>query len=239
MLRVLFLLLLALNLAFFAWARGWLAPLWPAPQASQSEPERLAAQVRPERVLVLPSNAASAALRAAREQAFVCLEAGPFSEARIAAAEAALGQAGPAPGGWARVSLQLPGSWVVYSGRWRDAAALRAREVDLVRLGITFELLKEPAELVPGLVLSSHGSRAEAEAALKALPSTLRGLTVVALAPPPLQHWLRASRADADMQARLRALNGPALAGGFKPCLARPATAGASAAVAPVPAASR
>ena len=62
MLRALVVALLLANGLFFAWTRGWLAPLWAAPSHGDREPARLAAQVRPELMVVMPADAASAAL---------------------------------------------------------------------------------------------------------------------------------------------------------------------------------
>ena len=61
MLRLLVLLLLLANGAFFAWSNGLLAPYGLAP-TSQSEPQRLAQQIRPEAIHILSTlGAASAA----------------------------------------------------------------------------------------------------------------------------------------------------------------------------------
>jgi len=102
MLRALVVLLLLANALFFGWARGWFAPDWPPPRHGEREPERLAAQVRPELITVLPAAAASAAEQAARAAADVCLEAGPFDAAALSGAEATLAQAGLPPGSWER-----------------------------------------------------------------------------------------------------------------------------------------
>ena len=57
MLRLLVLLLLLSNAGYFAWSHGTLAPYGFAP-AAQSEPQRLAQQVRPEALRILtPSEA--------------------------------------------------------------------------------------------------------------------------------------------------------------------------------------
>ena len=60
MLRLLILLLLLANAAYFAWSHGALAKLGLAP-AHQTEPERLLQQVQPELLLVTPAASASAA----------------------------------------------------------------------------------------------------------------------------------------------------------------------------------
>lgn len=221
MLRALVVLLLLANLAFFAWARGWLgAP----PHHAEREPERLAAQVRPETLTVLPPGSASVALQAARAAALQCLEAGPFAETTVSAAEAAMSSASMPAGSWARVdSAPAAPVWLVFAGRYPEAALRKSREEDLRKLNLSFELINAPADLAPGLVLSRHTSRDEAQAWLNARSATpLRGARVVQL-PPPAPAWrLRVARADAEQAERLKALQGDMLAGGFKPCVAKP-----------------
>jgi len=225
MLRTAVALLLLANLAFFAWTRGGLAPGFPAPRHGEHEPERITAQLNPERVRVLPPGAASAAVVAARAAAARCMEAGPLGEDDIVAAEALLATAlTPASwpaGSWLREEAPLPPRWLVYAGRVPEAAARRTREAELRRLGLAFELLQAPPELAPGFVLSRHGTRAEAEAALAVLAGAsapLKGGRVVSLPAPPVQAWLRVPRASAEQQARLQALPAEAFAGGFRPC---------------------
>ncbi len=101
MLRALLLALVAANGFFLAWAQGWLAPTWPGPQASQSEPQRLASQVRPEWVQVLPAVAASASVAAARQTGLACVETGPLDAASLQTLQAALAAAGVPATRWA------------------------------------------------------------------------------------------------------------------------------------------
>lgn len=102
MLRLLVVLLLAVNGAFFAWSQGWLDAVIGSARGER-EPARLAAQVRPDEVKLLPPRAASAALAAAAVAgAPVCLEAGPFAGAELEAAERRL--ATLPPGSWTRVA---------------------------------------------------------------------------------------------------------------------------------------
>jgi hypothetical protein len=219
MLRSLVLVLLLANLLFFGWARGWFGPGWPPPRHGEREPERLAAQVHPAAVTVLPPKAASAAVTAARAAAVVCLESGPYPEAGIAEAEAALAPAQAPSGAWAREEVTPPPEWLVYAGRYADAAVRRARLAELRKLKPEIELLDAPAALAPGLVLSRQPSRAAAEAALAALGNPPpRGLRVVQLPALPPQYWLRVERAESELADRLKALPASAPGTGFKPC---------------------
>lgn len=224
MLRVVVGLLLLANLAFFGWARGWFEPAMPPPHHGEREPQRLAAQVRPDAVIVLPPKAASAAIAAARAAAAVCLQAGPLTDAELGPAEAALAAAQLPDGALQREPAPPPPQWAVFAGRVADAAQRRAREAELEKLGLRYEGLEAPAELAPGLVVSRHFTKAEADNALAALASAsqpLRGARVVNLPPSPPRQWLRVPRADVEQQARLLALPPAAVAatgGGFKPC---------------------
>jgi hypothetical protein len=225
MLRVLLLLLVAANVLFFAWTRGALEPAWPPPGRSDREPERLAAQVRPEGVVVVrPAASGPAAAAAARP---MCLEAGPLNDAELGPALQALKDAGLPEGSWQHEPAESAGVWAVYLGPFADAAALRAMEAELARLQLALQPVTAPPELVPGLMLPPVGDRAAADAALAALAQRgVRNAKVVALPGAPVQHWLRVRQPDADLQARLLALRTPALAGvpgaGFIACANRP-----------------
>ena len=94
MLRTLVVLLLLANGLYFAWAQGWLgAP----PRHAEREPQRLAAQVAPGLVTVLPAPQASAAVQAARAAALVCIETVPLREPDLGIAESRLVEALVAP----------------------------------------------------------------------------------------------------------------------------------------------
>lgn len=216
MLRAAVVLILAANLLFFAWARGWLAPVVAPPHAGEREPERLAAQVRPELVRVLPPEAAATAR-------VVCLEAGPFADADVGIAEAAMLGAGVPATAWRRDTTAPPPAWLVYMGPFADAAALRAKQEEVRRLRLEPEELAPPGDLAPGLVLSRHTTKDAAEAALAQLTQRgVRTARVATLPAPPPTHWLRVARADVRLQERLLSLRPPALALPFAACEARP-----------------
>jgi hypothetical protein len=220
MLRTLVALLLVANLAFFGWARGWFgAP----PRHAEREPERLLAQVRPEALNVLPPKAATAAVQAARAAAQSCLEAGPFSDNDIISAEALLVASQLSEGTWLRVDGVPPPAWLVFAGRYPEAALRKAREEDLKKLKLSFELIDRPADLAPGFVLSRHASKDDAQAWIDSRATTgLKGLRVVQL-PSTASAWrLRVPKADTTLTDKLQALPAEALAGGFKACAARP-----------------
>jgi hypothetical protein len=218
--RTLVVVLIAANLAFFAWARGWLgAP----PRHAEREPERVLAQVRPEALNVLPPKAASVAVQAARAAALTCLEAGPFSDNDVISAEALLVASQLAEGTWLRVDGAPPPTWLVFAGRYPEAALRKAREDDLKKLKLSFELIDRPADLAPGFVLSRHASKDEAQAWIDARSNlALKGLRVVQL-PSTASAWrIRVPKADSALTDKIQGLPAEAMAGGFKACAAKP-----------------
>lgn len=102
MLRALLLLLILANALWWGWSQGWLpAGLLPWPRDDvQREPARLALQVHPERVQVLPPLAAGR-----QQRPTSCWQAGPLDEAQASAAELALAGAGLPSDAWQRVPV--------------------------------------------------------------------------------------------------------------------------------------
>lgn len=87
MLRLAVLLLLLANAIYFAWSQGVLAP-WGLAPAQQSEPQRLAQQIKPHAVRILGSEEAStlaAGVAGPGERASECLQAGVFEAGQVAA----------------------------------------------------------------------------------------------------------------------------------------------------------
>ena len=96
MLRLLLGVLVAANLLFFGFTRGWFDGVLGLHATGDREPERLAAQVRPQSITLLtPASGASAA--AAGNTA--CYESALFGANDAPAAEAAVRAALP-PGSW-------------------------------------------------------------------------------------------------------------------------------------------
>jgi hypothetical protein len=102
MLRALVLALLLANAAWWAWSQGWLPPsALPFPtEAGQREPQRVAAQQRPELVRILPT------AEARRLAAAACLQTGPFDDTRWPAAAAVVARVGLPTAAWQRVPVE-------------------------------------------------------------------------------------------------------------------------------------
>lgn len=216
MMRVVVLVLLAVNALFFVWSRGWLDAVTGLPADGGREPQRVAAQQHPERIQPL---AASAAVALAQR---TCLELGPLEgDAALAAAQAALKTAGAEA--QVRTSEQ-PGVWVVATIKLADPDFRARKEATYKQLRLSFEPLEGlPAEQ-PAFVLGRHASAAEAAAAIAALERRgLKGLRVLQLKAPLNRHTLVIPQADGLLAAKLKAAKDPALATGFKACSAAPA----------------
>ncbi len=172
MLRLLVLLLLLANGAYFAWSKGLLAAYGLAP-ASQSEPQRLEQQIRPEAMRILsPPSAASIAASAAPASPAECLQVGLFNEEQTAVLRERLQSVLPA-GSWVLESAVEPARWMVYMGKYSSAEALAKKRGELRQMRVSFEALNNPA-LEPGLSLGTFTSQLDANAELDRI--TKRGV---------------------------------------------------------------
>ena len=212
MLRALVIALLVANVAFYGWSQGWFDSLVGVRARGDREPERLAAQVRPESVVVL------SALGAGVVGTPACLEAGPFTDAQAAAAESALRGAVP-NAGWTDVRSDKPGAWLVYMGSYPDRETLLRKEDEIRRTRADFEEVAVPTEGDFGLSLGRYEDRGAAERALaQAQQRGIRTARVVQLYPPSVTHRLRIERAEPAVAAQLAAMTADALGKGFAPC---------------------
>ena len=223
------LLLLLANLLFFAWTQGWLDGVTGLRAQGDREPERLARQVRPESVVILPPSAAipapAASAPASSDSAApaptACLEAGPFATGASVSAIAALQNAQPMvpAGSWTDVKVERPGSWIVYMGRFPNREAFAKKEEELRRTRVAYEEVRNAPELELGFSLGRYDQRAAADKALEQLAQrNVRTAKVVELVAPATLHLLRAEKADKALAAQLVALRSDALGRGFVPC---------------------
>ncbi|MBC7600479.1 MAG: SPOR domain-containing protein, partial [Polaromonas sp.] len=173
MLRLVVLLLVLANTAYFAWSQGLLAPIGLAPGV-QNEPQRLNTQIQPEAIRLLTNNLTTqlnnggtaagpligdaAALVAIVAE---CLQAGLFNEQQTATLRASLESSLP-PGSWQLESSVEPARWIVYMGKYNTEEALAKKRAELRQRGLTFRAVNSET-LGPGLALASFTNQADAE----------------------------------------------------------------------------
>lgn len=217
MLRLVVLLLLLANGAYFAWSQGHLLP-WGAGPAQQAEPQRMAQQIRPEAIRILRTEdvrrieaAAPAAARPAE-----CLQAGPLDEAQATAMRPLL-ESWPA-GSWTLEPMVEPARWIVYMGKYLTPELVDRKRAELRQLGIVFEPLSN-ASLEPGLSLGGYASEAEAKRRMDALAERgVRSAKVVQERAEARGQRLTLAAVDETLRARLDELR-PSLNGKpLRPC---------------------
>lgn len=182
-LRLAVLMLLLFNLSYYLWSEDLLRGAGLGPTV-QTEPQRLARQIKPEAVQLrkpetgVPELAGSAPSESTAGPAGECLEAGPFDEAQSVALRRAASAALPASA-WALVPKLTPARWIVYIGQYSSPVTIENRKAELAALKISVEPLINP-ELELGLSLGHFETHEAAAAALDGLKKRgLRKATVV------------------------------------------------------------
>ena len=166
--RLLLLALILTNGVYFAWSHHRLKDLGFAP-VEQSEPQRLAQQVAPDAIRILPP----AELQQLEEKATAdaapqeCLQAGPLNASQSAAVRTVL-EAGLPAGAWALDASTLSARWVVYMGKFANPEALTKKRAEIAAMSLKTEPLDNPA-LQPGLSLGGFETKPEADAHLAKL----------------------------------------------------------------------
>lgn len=171
MLRLLVLVLLLLNGAYFAWGQGWLLVYGLGP-TSQREPQRLARQIHPEAVTLLSEREVSKTLQAEQAKAapkkMLCLLSPMLTDAQVQAVRAVLAQTAWPNQSWGLESTTQTERWLVYMGKYTNPSELEKKRAQLTDLKVTFETLTNTA-LAPGLSLGVFDTQTQASTALAAL----------------------------------------------------------------------
>jgi hypothetical protein len=230
-LRALVILLLLVNLLFYSWTQGWLDGVVGARATGDREPERLARQVRPESVRILPPatgggskapSSSSVAIEVAASEGesrpLACLEAGPFTDVEINAAQSKVQSSLPV-GSWASVKVDVPGVWMIYMGKYANREALAKKEEELKRRKLDYEELLDNPAYAPGLSLGRYDTRASANQAFDQF--AIQGIhtgRVVEMTPASSRHLLRVDKADANLANQLATLSFDPSGKGFVPC---------------------
>lgn len=217
MLRLIVLLLLLANGGYYAWSQGHLLP-WGVGPVQQAEPQRVAQQVRPEGLRLLPPDE----LRRVESMAATtprppdCLQAGPLEEARLGPLRTAL-ETWPTTS-WLLDTVVEPPRWIIYMGRYGDVEQVARKRAELRRLGVSFEALANP-ELEPGLSLGGFATQGQAQQQLEVLAERgVRTARVMQERPEQRGQRLLLPAVDDNLRPRLdelkTALNGKPL----RPC---------------------
>jgi hypothetical protein len=212
MLRLLVLLLVLANAAYFAWSRSLLTPLGLAP-TQQAEPQRLAQQIRPEAVRLLPGDEARRIEIAAAPKPPECLQAGLFTDAEADSLKSAL--EGWPSGSWVIEPATEPARWIVYMGKFPNPASLDKKKSELRGLNVSFEPLANSA-MEPGVSLGGYPTEAAAKQQMEALAQKgVRTAKVVQEKPEARGQSLKFPAVDEALRPRVddlkSALNGKAL----------------------------
>ena len=174
MLKMILVLLLAMNAALAALNAGYLEP-W---IASGHEPQRLQQQISPEKIR--PRNSAAASVSAPvsvsataavvpAPAAVACFELGDFSQAEAARLEAAFGKIVTADR-VARRRVSEPSSFMVYIASQGDKDGAERKAGELRRLGISdFYVLQTEGEMRYGISLGIFKTKVAAEGHLAEL----------------------------------------------------------------------
>jgi len=209
--RLLFLLLVLANLAFFAWAKYF------ATDAGLSDPRPAGQQLAPDAVRILPAVPPPAARPAAPTpppasapaEAVVsaCLEWGGFSVADAAVAEQALGALNLGARLTQRRSEDVAGWWV-YMPPQANRQAAQKKAAELKGLGVDeYFILQEEGRFRFALSLGVFRTEEAAKARLESLRA--RGVRSAQVGPretPVQKVWFQVRQVEASLAARLKDL---------------------------------
>ena len=223
MLRLLALFLVLANGVYYAWSENALRA-WGLARPTQTEPQRVAHQIRPEALKLVsadearriaedapPDSPQATATATTAATAAVCLQAGLFGSAEAAVLRTRVEALLPA-GRWSFEPASSPARWIVYMGKYPDPEQLRRKRGELRALHVAFDAPGNPA-LEPGLSLGSFASQADAGAGLAALAQRgVRTARVVEQRPALHGQMLRLPVVDESLRPALQTLT-PLLGG--------------------------
>ena len=223
MLRLLVLLLVLANVGYYAWSQRLLAVYGFGP-ATQTEPQRLAQQIKPEAIRIVgPQETSQLESAAPPSQAVVgsmlteCLQVGLFNEEQTLVLRERLVGVLP-PGSWVIESALMPARWLVYMGKYSNVESVLKKKAELRALGVSFVAL-DNASLEPGLSLGDYKTRPEAEAELARITGKgVKTAKVIEQRAEQRGQRLKLPAVDSALRAQLEAVK-PQLAGkAFQTC---------------------
>ncbi len=161
MLRLVVVVLLLLNAAYYVWAEGYLRA-WGFAAVQQSEPQRLAQQIKPESIRIATLEEARRAEQAAKVPVRPpeCLQSGMFDASATGAVRTRLEASLPADS-WQLLDVREPARWIVYMGKYTNEDALQKKRAEMAGFNLKLEALTNPT-LQPGFSLGGFETQAAA-----------------------------------------------------------------------------
>jgi len=213
MLRLVVLVLLLLNVGYFAWNEGWLRVYGWAP-AQQREPERVTQQINPQALTLAPQPATAATSPAQPASAPVaengapnmaaCLQSNTLDADQVDVLRPIL-ESQFKPETWQLEERRAAPQWMVYLGKFASKADQAQKRTQLSDLKIKFEPVSV-AELTPGYSLGVFASQKAAAAALaNVVKRGVRGARLVQVQDATPKYALLLKSAD-PAQATVQAL---------------------------------
>lgn len=214
--------LILANTGYYAYSHGLLAAYGIAP-ASQTEPQRIAQQIKPDALRILspqqvteletatPPAAQTTANSSTLASATQCLQVGVFNDVQTALLRERLASVLP-EGSWVIESALLPARWLVYMGKYNSTDAVAKKKSELGVIGVSFEALDNSA-LEPGLSLGSFKTQPEAQAELERIAKKgVKTAKVIQERAELLGQRLKLPAVDSLLRSQLEAIK-PQLAG--------------------------
>jgi len=216
------LLLVLANAGYYAYAHGYLAAYGFAP-ADQSEPQRMAQQIKPDALRIL-SPQETAQLESATPPAVQttanasnttspteCLQVGMFNEEQTVVLRERLVSVLP-QGSWEIESALVPARWLVYMGKYNSDETVVKKKSELRGLGVSYVALNN-ASLEPGLSLGNFKTQGEAQAELERIAKKgVKTAKVIQERAELRGQRLKLATVDAALRGQLEAVK-PQLAG--------------------------
>ncbi len=213
MLRLTVLILILLNGLYFAWSEGLLRGLGYGPQV-QTEPHRLAQQIKPELIrLLTPEEARQSALRVIpAPKPTECLQTGMLTATVSGQVRSALEASSWPAGSWRLETVIVPERWIVYMGKFPNAEFQARKRGELLALNVKLQPLSLTS-LQPGLSLGAFDTQSAAQDGLKELVSRgVKSARVVQERPEERGELLRLPAVDDSLRTQLELIK-PLLAG--------------------------
>lgn len=213
MLRLIVLILLLLNGAYFAWSEGLLLGLGYGP-VQQTEPHRIEQQIKPELIrLISPLEARQAEVAAnPAPKPSECLQTGLMNATVSAQLRDALQARSWPAGSWSLEPVIVPARWIIYMGKFPSAELQARKRGELLALNVKLQPLSLTS-LQPGLSLGVFETQDAAKEGLKELAGRgVKSAKVVQERPEERGEILRLPAVDDLLRSKLNDIR-PLLAG--------------------------